>query len=124
MGLNNMKALILEENRKVVELYEKIFLEKKYEAEFVFDHTSCLDRFEKDNQRYDFVILEGPTEIQHDYNLEDKIRNASPEQRVLFLSPYLSMRKDGFESLKETLDLIDKPFAMISLLSGIEIRNL
>ena len=117
-----MRALILEENRKVAELYEKIFSEKKCEAEFVTDSAACLEKFDGGTQKYDYVILEGPTRMQEE-NLEDRIRCANPEQRILFLSPYLSMQKEGFESLKDTLDLIDKPFAMISLLSGLEIRQ-
>lgn len=116
-----MKALVLEDNQRVVQLYKKIFEQKEFEVDFVEDSFSCLDRCGQ--SPYDLVILERPTQIQPDENLEDKIRDANPLQKVFFLSPYLETRNEGFESLKETLDLIDKPFAMISLLSGIEVRK-
>ncbi|CDI05469.1 response regulator [Candidatus Nitrosotenuis uzonensis] len=116
-----MKALVLEDNGRVVELYKKIFAEKGCEADFARNSAQCLE-YVRARSCYDFVILENPTEMG-EANLEDKLRDTKPQQRVFFLSPYMSMRKEGFEHLKDTLDLIDKPFAMISLLSYIEIKE-
>jgi DNA-binding response OmpR family regulator len=117
-----MKALILEDNNRIIELYKNILTQKNYEVDFVSDVSSCLDRFEAQKQKYDIVVLEAPTRLDVDTNLEDKIRQSSPEQRVFFLSPYMSPRPKELESSKETLELIDKPFALISLLSYLEIR--
>ena len=47
-------------------------------------------------------------------------RNAIP---VEMLEQQGQVNHNAVESLKDTLDLIDKPFAMISLLSGLEIRQ-
>lgn len=116
-----MKALVLEGNGRVIELYKKIFSEKGCDADFVHDSVQCLERAHAGND-YDFVVLENPTDIGG-INLEDKLRDGRPQQKVFFLSPYMSMRKEGFEHLNDTLDLIDKPFAMISLLSYIEIKD-
>lgn len=118
-----MRILVLEDNHRIVEIYKKIFLQKGYEADFVSDAVSCLDRLVENQQKYDYVILEKPLRTGQDCNLEDAIRAADPHQRVFFLSPYMSMQKPGYESLKDTTDLIDKPFAMISLLSYVEIKN-
>lgn len=116
-----VKALVLEDNNRVIELYKKIFQQKKCEADFVSDTGTCLGRFDGDS-RYDFVVLEKSTKIDNDANLEDTIRSANPQQKVFFLSPYIAPRDKRLESVKETLDLIDKPFAMISLLSSLEIK--
>jgi len=116
-----MKALVLEQNDKIVQLYKSIFAQKKYDAEFVVDHGECLDRVIAKNQ-YDFVILEKPIQTDIDTNLEDEIRMANPNQRVFFLSPYMTQRDEEFDTVKETLDLIDKPFAMINLLTQLEIK--
>jgi CheY-like chemotaxis protein len=120
MGIN-MKALVLEDNGRVIELYKKIFSEKGCDADFVRDSTQCLE-YAQIGGDYDFVVLENPTKAGG-ANLEDRLRNVKPQRKVFFLSPYMSKRKEGFEHLKDTLDLIDKPFAMISLLSYIEIKD-
>lgn len=117
-----MRALVLEDSDRVIGLYKKIFEQKNYSAEFVPDGASCIAVI-RGGAKYDCVILEEPIKMSEDANLEDEIRKASPSQRVFFLSPYLSMRGDGFDSLRDTLNLIDKPFAMVSLLSYLEIKN-
>lgn len=117
-----MKALVLEQNERVVQLYKSIFMQKKCEAEFVSDSLSCIDKFTTKNNQYDLVILERPIRTDIDTNLEDEIRAASPDQRVFFLSPYMTPREEEFDSVKETLDLIDKPFALVNLLSQLEIK--
>jgi len=119
----DIRALVLEDNQRITHMYEKIFAQKDCEVDFVVDSSSCLNRC-KSCEAYDLVILEKPTAMEKDINLEDQIRAANPQQKVFFLSPYMGTRKEGFESLKDTLDLIDKPFAMITLLSGFEIKNI
>jgi DNA-binding response OmpR family regulator len=117
-----MKALVFEDNGRIIELYKKIFAQKNYEADFVSDASSCLAKFEVQAQNYDLVILEKPVKIDGDANLEDKIRKSSPQQKIFFLSPYMSPRGKEFDRIKDTTDLIDKPFALISLLSYLEIK--
>ena len=116
-----MKALVLEQNDRIIDLYRSIFAQKKYEADFATDQTECLDKFAAKNQ-YDVVILEKSLKTDIDTNLEDEIRAANPNQRIFFLSPYMEPRDEEFNSVKETLDLIDKPFAMVTLLTHLEIK--
>lgn len=118
-----MKALVLEQNDRIIQLYKSIFSQKKCDAEFVSDSFSCLDKFATKKSQYDLVILEKPVKTEIDSNLEDEIRMACPDQKIFFLSPYMSPREKEFDSVKETLDLIDKPFAMVNLLSQIEIKQ-
>ena len=118
-----MKALIFENNDRIIELYKKILIEKNHTAEFVADVDSCLEKFGEQDDRYDLVVLEKPTTVSENDNLEDRIRTNRPDQKVFFLSPYMKPRDEKFRAFKETLDIIDKPFALISLLSHLEIRN-
>jgi DNA-binding response OmpR family regulator len=122
VGIDLVKALVLEENSRVIELYKKIFEQKRCEADFVEDMFTCLDKIDTNDPKYDFVVLEKSIETK-DGNLEDNIRVANPQQKVFFLSPYMAQRAEEFRSVKDTLDLIDKPFAMISLLSSLEINS-
>jgi hypothetical protein len=117
-----VRALVLEQNTRVIELYKKIFEQKRCEADFVEDVHTCLGKIDGNDQKYDFVVLEKPIETKNG-NLEDNIRFTNPRQKVFFLSPYMTQRDKEFETVKETLDLIDKPFAMISFLSSLEIKS-
>jgi DNA-binding NtrC family response regulator len=121
VGIEKMRALVLEQNDRIIQLYRSIFEQKKYDADFVCDHGQCLDKVIAKNQ-YDMVILEKSIRTDIDTNLEDEIRMANPEQRIFFLSPYMTLRDEEFDTVKETLDLIDKPFAMVNLLTQLEIK--
>ncbi len=116
-----MKALVLEQNDRIIQLYRSIFAQKNYDAEFVEDQGQCLDKVLAKN-KYDFVILEKSIQTDIDTNLEDEIRMVNPTQKVFFLSPYMAPRDEEFATVKETLDLIDKPFAMVNLLTQLEIK--
>lgn len=116
-----MNALVLEDNPRITKLYEKIFLSVGFDADYVSDKFSCMDKFVNCDKKYDIVILEKSIRFDESSNLEDRIRLLNPQQKVFFLSPYMAARSSEFESISETMNLIDKPFAMVSLLSYLEI---
>ncbi|MFI5416463.1 MAG: hypothetical protein ACHQW9_00220 [Nitrososphaerales archaeon] len=118
-----MNALVLEDNPRITKLYEKIFSSVGFGVDFVSDKFSCVDKFLNNDKIYDFVILEKSTKFNERNNLEDKILSMNPPQKIFFLSPYLPARSSEFDSISETMSLIDKPFAMISLLSYLEINT-
>lgn len=117
-----MNALVLEDNPRITGLYEKIFSSVGFDVDFVSDKFSCIDRFLNPDKTYDFVILEKSAKFDEVANLEDKIRSMNPDQKIFFLSPYMSPRSPEFDSMSETMNLIDKPFAMVSLLSYLELN--
>lgn len=120
--MSAMNALVLEDNPRITKLYEKIFTSVGFGVDFVSDKISCVGRFSKDSKEYDFVILEKSTKFDECTNLEDKILSINPQQKIFFLSPYLPARGSEFDNIGETMSLIDKPFAMVSLLSYLEIN--
>ncbi len=117
-----LNVLVLEDNPRITKLYEKIFSSVGFGADFVSDKDSCVDKFSNNDKRYDYVILEKSTKFDERVNLEDKILSINPQQKIFFLSPYLPARDSEFDSISETMSLIDKPFAMVSLLSYLEIN--
>jgi DNA-binding response OmpR family regulator len=118
----SMNALVLEDNPRITKLYEKIFSSVGFGVDFVSDNASCVDRFVSEGKKYDFVILEKSAKLDERINLEDKILSINPRQKIFFLSPYLPARSSEFDSISDTMSLIDKPFAMVSLLSYLEIN--
>ncbi len=117
-----MNALVLEDNPRITGLYEKIFSSVGFEVDFVSDKFSCIDKFLNPDKIYDVVILEESSRFDESVNLEDKILSMSPRQKIFFLSPYMSARSTESDSMKDTMNLIDKPFAMVSLLSYLELN--
>lgn len=120
--MSAMSALVLEDNPRITKLYEKIFSSVGFGADFAPDKISCVDKLLNEGKKYDFVILEKSTKFDERVNLEDKILAINPQQKIFFLSPYLPPRNSEFDSISDTMSIIDKPFAMVSLLSYLEIN--
>ena len=109
-----MKLLVLEQNEAVSKIYQKIFDEKKYIADYAKDESECLEKFD---ENYDYVVLED----QKLGSIEEKIRSTKPSQKILSLAPF--MNSESPIKFKETKDLIEKPFAILTLLGKLEIEN-
>jgi DNA-binding NtrC family response regulator len=109
-----MKLLVLEQNEVISNIYKKIFDEKKFRADYAKNESECLEKFD-DN--YDYVVLEDLKSS----SLESEIKKIKPSQKILTLEPYIN--SDGPLELKETRDLIEKPFAILTLFGKLEIEN-
>lgn len=109
-----MKLLVLEQNERVSNIYKKIFEEKKYFADYAKNELECIEKFD---ENYDYVVLE---DLKSGV-LEEKIRKIKPSQKILSLAPY--MKSEGSLEFKETKDLIEKPFAILTLFGKLEIEN-
>jgi len=109
-----MKLLVLEQNELVSNIYKKIFDKKQYIADYAKNESECLEKFD---ENYDYVVLDD----LKSGSLEEKIRKIRPSQKILSLAPYI--KSDGPADLKEIQDLIEKPFAILTLFSKLEIEN-
>jgi len=112
-GNDSMKLLVLEQNELVSKIYKKIFEEKKYDADYARNDLECLERFDKN---YDYVVLEN----SNSGTLEQKIRKIKPDQKILSLSQYINY--EGPSEIKETQELIEKPFAILTMISRLELE--
>ena len=112
-GNYTMKLLVLEQNELVSKIYKKIFEEKKYDADYARNDLECLERFDKN---YDYVVLEN----SNSGTLEQKIRKIKPDQKILSLSQYIN--SECAPELKETQELIEKPFAVLTMISRLELE--
>ena len=109
-----MKLLVLEQNEVISNIYKKIFDEKKFIADYAKNESECIEKFD---ENYDYVVLE---DLKSGV-LEEKIKKIKPSQKILSLEPY--MDSNGPVKLKETRDLIEKPFAILTLFGKLEIEN-
>jgi len=119
-----MKFLVLEQSEQITNIYKKFFHKKNHDVDFVKNESECIKKF-YDSQRldneskFDFVILEDSCRFLDGVPLEDKIRDLNADQKIFLLSSYMNLDKS--ELSKETQEIIEKPFAMITLLGYIEI---
>jgi DNA-binding response OmpR family regulator len=113
MVVKLMKLLVMEQSELVSKIYKKIFDEKQYEADFAKNDSECLKRFDKN---YDYIVLEHSMP-----NLEENIRKIKPSQKILSLSQYID--SEGLPELKDTMDLIEKPFAILTMFGKLELES-
>jgi len=109
-----MKLLVLEQNELVSNIYKKIFDKKQYNADYAKNESECIEKFD---ENYDYVVLENSKLCF----LEEKIRKIKPSQKILSLAPFMS--SNCRTELKEMQDLIEKPFAILTLFGKLEIEN-
>ena len=114
MGDDCMKLLVLEQNELVSKIFKKIFDEKQYDADFAKNDSECLDRFD---QNYDYVVVEN-SQANPSLMLEQKIRQVKPSQKFFSLSKYINY--EGPDALRESKNLIEKPFAMLTMVAKLE----
>lgn len=114
-----MRFLILEDSERICRIYQKFFDTKNYHVDFVKNAHMCLEKF-TNLENYDYVILEKPSKID-EFQLEDKISEINPAQKILFLSPYMNL---GHEVSIETQYLVEKPFAMVTVLGKIQLEQI
>ena len=103
----------MEQSELVSKIYKKIFDEKQYEADFAKNDSECMKAL--DNS-YDYVVLDDSVP-----NLEENIRKIKPSQKILSLSKYID--SEGFPELKDTIDLIEKPFAILTMFGKLELES-
>ncbi len=109
-----MKLLVLEQSELVSNIYKKIFEQKQYIADYAKNESECIEKFD---ENYDYVVLENSKLV----DLEEEIRKIKPSQKILSLEPFMS--SNGPPELKETQDLIEKPFAILTLFGKLELEN-
>lgn len=116
-----MNALVLEENERISKIFTKIFEQKNLESCVARTPEDLLQIFKKsvvDKKEIDCIILDKTRNCFDGKRLEDIIFEMKSHQRIIFLL------ENSIESeLSETEAIIQKPFALIKMLTKIEISK-
>ena len=111
-----MKLLVLEENDKISSIYKKILEEKNYEVDFAKNELEFLERYDP---KYECVILENSNSVSNEFVFGKKIREQNPNQKIWYLKPNSEAKiESGYMS--ETRKIIEKPFALLTILAKME----
>lgn len=113
-----MKLLVLEQNDTVSKIYQNIFDKKNYCVDFTKTEFECLDRIQ---DGYDYVVLSSQNS-DSDGLFEAKIREKRPQQKIYPLSTHLD--SEGSQYQKETQEILEKPFALLTMVAKIESEKL
>ena len=111
-----MKVLILEQSEQISNIYKKLFDKKQIESEIVKNEFEFFEKCEND---YDFHILECQKATKNFFP-NDYIKNMN--KKFIDLSPYLENNAQISRIPKETSDILEKPFAMLTILSKLELN--
>lgn len=125
-----MKVLLVEDE---VDLSDevKIFLERN-NHEISIAETGELGletyflKFNKESNTppFDIVILDYQLPGKNGMQVAEKILSECPKQRILFASAYVEdTLKDSIKTLKQIVELLQKPFSLHTLLKIIEDTN-
>ena len=111
-----MKVLILEPSEQISKIYKKLFDKKQIESEFAKNELEFVDKF---SENYDYYILEFQN-TSKDFFSRDSIKNTN--KKFLDLSPYIKNYEQIPNLSQETIEMLEKPFAMVTLLSKLEMN--
>lgn len=106
-----MKVLILEQSEQISNIYKKLFDKKQIESDFAKNE---LEFFNKCRENYDYHILECQKTTKNFFS-NDFIKKMN--KKFIDLSPYLENNDQISNISKETSQILEKPFAMLTLLS-------
>lgn len=122
-----MKILIVEDEVDLVEEY-KIFLEIHHHTVITeLDGESALktyfSKLDEDSESipFDIVILDYQLPRKNGMEVAVEILSKCPKQRILFASAYVEdTLKESIKTLKQIVELLQKPFSLEILLKIIE----
>ena len=114
-----MKVLVLENDSKISDIYQKIFNEKNIDADFVKNEPDFL---KKDDSHYDYFILDKPLSANNGV-FEERENHTESDRDFLFVSSVIPKNQHSSNLRKETRDLLEKPFAMITLLTKLQLSH-
>ena len=122
-----MKILIVEDEVDLLEEY-KIFLET-HKHEVVLEETGesavqrCLSELSAlpGSIPFDIVVLDYQLPGKNGMDVAKEILQNCPDQRILFASAYVEdTLKESIKTLKQIVELLQKPFSLETLLNVIE----
>jgi len=111
-----MKVLILEQSKQISNIYKKLLDKKQIESEIVKNE---FEFFEKCGNDYDYHIIECQKVLKSFFS-NDYIKKMN--KKFIDLSPYLDNNTQNSSIPKETNDILEKPFAMLTILSKLEMN--
>ena len=129
-----MKVLVAEDNQFTIQQYKNVLEKNGHEVIVAYDGEDCMRKFDESFLKLDPEMLEtGPFDVVLiDNNMPKKsgaeaakeILARCPKQRIIFASAYnISSILNAPEVLTESVEILQKPFSLNTMISKIQIAR-
>lgn len=122
-----MKILIVEDEVDLLEEYQTFLESHKHTVVLATDGESALKIYfskidsESNSSYFDIVILDYQLPGKNGMDVASEILSKCPNQRILFASAYVEdTLKESIKTLKQIVELLQKPFSLQNMLNIIE----
>ena len=137
--MNHMKILIAEDEKDLLDQYEEYLQENNHDITSTLDGNECLKAYKKEYEKwfetknqdnspdlpFDAVILDYQMPKKNGLDVATEILSIVPKQRIIFASAYVEKTlKDSIKSLKQIVELMQKPFPLEALVDTIEDKEI
>ena len=124
----SLRVLVAEDNEFASLQYKKVFEKHQHKLtvardgqDCVFQYAKALENFGKDMTPFDVVLLDFVMPKKNGVNVAKEILDLRPKQKIIFVSAYgAGILEDAAVLLKDSVEIIQKPFSLEFLVNKIE----
>lgn len=115
-----MKILMVEDNHSVCEMMSMFFKKEEWDVEFAYDGESAVDKFLKDPDIWDLVLLDLNLPKKDGMQVAAEMRKASPVVPIIMLTARDSESDQVLGLEMGADDYVTKPFSPLTLIARIK----
>lgn len=126
-----MNILVAEDNMFTAQQYNKILEKNGHSVTLAKDGEECIQKFEQklsefdsiEKPPFDVILLDNNMPKKNGAEVAKMILEKTPQQRIIFASAYdIDALLKVPKNLKQSLEVLQKPFSLTSMLAKLE-RN-
>ena len=117
-----MNVLVAEDNHFTANQYNTALKSHGYDVTITHDGNECLQMY--DSANFDVILLDNNMPQKNGIEVAKSILEKNPDQRIIFASAYdIDALKQASENIKKSVEVLEKPFSLNSMLKKIENRS-
>ncbi len=122
-----MKVLVAEDNFFTAKQYTTALKKRGHSVIVTKDGKECLEKYreastkEFQQEGFDVILLDNNMPEKSGVDVAKKILDKDPNQRIIFASAYnIDSLKESSQSLKNAVEIMQKPFSLSAMVAKIE----
>lgn len=109
-GTNNRTILVVEDEKLMLHLLEKVFLQRGYQVMAVSDGEEAMEVYSCHKSKIDIVLLDVGLPKVTGWQVLSKMKQENPDVRVVVASGYLEPVRKAEMSGAGVKDFVSKPY--------------
>ncbi len=125
-----MKVLVAEDNFFTAKQYTTALKKCGHSVLVTKDGKECLEKYSEvstkksQEEGFDVILLDNNMPEKSGVDVAKKILDKDPNQRIIFASAYnIDSLKESSQSLKNSVEIMQKPFSLSAMVAKIEGRS-